>query len=60
VTRATPVRDVRSHLVFAAHGDDVRFTMVDGRVLYDGGEHVVADAAAVRERARAYELDAGE
>ena len=50
-TRATPVHDPRSHLVYAAHGDDVVFTMVDGEVRYDGGEHVGIDAAAVRERA---------
>ena len=52
LTRATPLHDVLSHLVFAAHGDDVRFTMVDGRVLYDEGELATADAAAIRERAR--------
>ncbi|MFB6222028.1 MAG: 5'-deoxyadenosine deaminase [Halolamina sp.] len=57
VTRATPVHDPLSHLVFAAHGDDVRFTMVDGEVLYDGGEHVGVDAAAIRERAQAYAED---
>ena len=54
VTRATPVNDAFSHLVYAAHGDDVEFTMVDGEVLYDGGEHVGIDAAAVREQAREY------
>jgi len=52
--RATPVHDPVSHLVFAAHGDDVRFTMVDGRVRYEGGEHVGVDAAEIRERAQAY------
>ncbi|WP_281194695.1 5'-deoxyadenosine deaminase [Halorubrum sp. F4] len=50
-TRATPVHDPVSHLVYAAHGDDVVFTMVDGEVRYDGGEHVGVDAAAVRARA---------
>lgn len=50
LTRATPIHDLLSHLVFAAHGDDVRFTMVDGEVLYDGGVTTV-DAEAVRERA---------
>ncbi len=50
-TRATPVHDPLSHLVYAAHGDDVVFAMVDGTVRYDGGEHVGIDAAAVRERA---------
>jgi cytosine/adenosine deaminase-related metal-dependent hydrolase len=37
--------------VYAAHGDDVVFTMVDGEVRYDDGEHVGVDADAVRERA---------
>ena len=50
-TRATPVHDPRSHLVYAAHGDDVVFTMVDGTVRYDEGEHVGVDIDAVRERA---------
>ncbi|MGQ3329574.1 5'-deoxyadenosine deaminase [Halorubrum sp. FL23] len=50
-TRATPLHDPLSHLVYAAHGDDVVFTMVDGRVRYDDGEHVGIDADAVRERA---------
>jgi 5-methylthioadenosine/S-adenosylhomocysteine deaminase len=50
-TRATPVTDALSHLVFAAHGDDVVFTMVDGTVVYDG-EHTTVDAGAVRDRAQ--------
>ncbi|OYR51229.1 ethylammeline chlorohydrolase [Halorubrum sp. Ea1] len=50
-TRATPIHDPLSHLVYAAHGDDVVFTMVDGEVRYEGGEHVGTDADAVRERA---------
>lgn len=54
LTRATPIHDVLSHLVFAAHGDDVRFTMVDGRVLYDDGEARTVDAPAVRERAEEF------
>jgi 5-methylthioadenosine/S-adenosylhomocysteine deaminase len=52
ITRGTPIHDVLSHLVFVAHGDDVRFTMVDGQVLQRDGEVVVADAAAIRERAK--------
>ncbi|MFW5948852.1 MAG: 5'-deoxyadenosine deaminase [Halolamina sp.] len=52
--RATPIHDPVSHLVFAAHGDDVEFTMVDGRVRYEDGEHVGVDAAEIRERAQAY------
>jgi 5-methylthioadenosine/S-adenosylhomocysteine deaminase len=50
-SRATPVTDVRSHLVYAAHGDDVQFTMVDGEVVYDG-EPTRVDARQVRERAQ--------
>ncbi|AFO58726.1 5'-deoxyadenosine deaminase [Natrinema sp. J7-2] len=59
VTRATPIHDVLSHLTFAAHGDDVQFTMVDGTTLMRDGEVLVADAAAIRSRAREFaaELD---
>ncbi|MFB6068666.1 MAG: 5'-deoxyadenosine deaminase [Halobacterium sp.] len=52
LTRATPLHDVLSHLVFSAHGDDVTFTMVDGEVCYDRGELVTGDADAIRRRAR--------
>ena len=55
-TRATPLHDVRSHLTFAAHGDDVRFTMVDGRVCYDEGDLLTGDADAIRERAREFDV----
>ncbi|WP_096389962.1 5'-deoxyadenosine deaminase [Halopenitus persicus] len=50
--RATPVHDPVSHLVYAAHGDDVTLTVIDGEVRYADGEHVGVDAAAIRERAR--------
>ena len=53
-SRATPVHDVLSHLVFATHGDDVAFTMVDGEMLLDDGEVVGVDAEAVREQAQEY------
>jgi cytosine/adenosine deaminase-related metal-dependent hydrolase len=56
-TRATPLHDVLSHLVFAAHGDDVAFTMVDGEVLYEDGELAAAEAHAIREEARTVDLD---
>ncbi|MFC3478871.1 5'-deoxyadenosine deaminase [Halobacterium litoreum] len=49
--RSTPMHDPYSHLVFAAHGDDVTLTMVDGDVLYRDGDHERMDAAAIRERA---------
>lgn len=51
VTRATPIHDLLSHLVFATHGDDVQFTMVDGEVLYADGRMATVDARAVRRRA---------
>ncbi|MFD1632868.1 5'-deoxyadenosine deaminase (plasmid) [Haloplanus ruber] len=57
LTRATPLHDVLSHLVFAAHGDDVRFTMVDGTVLQEHGEVTAIDAEAVRRDASAVGLD---
>jgi len=59
VTRATPVHDVLSHLVFSAHGDDVVFTMVDGEVLVEDGEATVVDAGEIRRRAREVDLDLG-
>lgn len=55
-TRATPVHDVLSHLVFAAHGDDVEFTMVDGVVVYDEGELTGGDLESIRRRARNYDV----
>ena len=51
VSRATPVTDVCSHLVYAVHGDDVQFTMIDGEVVYDG-EPTRVDAEQIRERAQ--------
>ncbi|QLG26399.1 5'-deoxyadenosine deaminase [Halorarum halophilum] len=58
ITRATPLHDPLSHLVFAAHGDDVEFTMVDGEVLYRDGELLTGDAVDVRERAREFDVPA--
>jgi 5-methylthioadenosine/S-adenosylhomocysteine deaminase len=52
ITRATPLHDVLSHLVFAARASDVQFTMVDGEVLMNDGEVTVADAGAIRGRAQ--------
>lgn len=52
--RSTPIHDPYSHLAFAAHGDDVTLTMVDGEVLYRDGEHVRLDDAGIRERAREF------
>jgi len=52
--RATPIHDPLSHLVFAAHGDDVRFTMVDGEVVYDDGTFPNVDARQIRADAQRY------
>ncbi|AUX10129.1 cytosine deaminase [Halalkaliarchaeum desulfuricum] len=57
ITRATPLHDVLSHLVFAAHGDDVVFTMVDGDVLMDDGEVTAVDADEIRREAGEIDLD---
>jgi cytosine/adenosine deaminase-related metal-dependent hydrolase len=54
LTRATPLPDPLSHLVFSAHGDDVTFTMVDGTVVYDEafGGLQTDDGDRIRRRAR--------
>jgi len=52
-TRATPLYDPLSHLVFAARGDDVELTIVDGEVLMEDGSVTTADAASIREEAAA-------
>ncbi|WP_128477177.1 5'-deoxyadenosine deaminase [Halorussus pelagicus] len=59
ITRATPLHDAFSHLVFSAHGDDVEFTMVNGNVVYEDGELQTGDADAIRRRAREYDLPVG-
>ena len=51
-TRATPLYDPRSFLVFGACGEDVQLTMVDGEVLMEDGTVTVADADAIRRQAR--------
>lgn len=52
-TRGTPLYEILSYLVFAARGEDVKFTMVDGNVLMENGTVTVADADAIRESATA-------
>jgi cytosine/adenosine deaminase-related metal-dependent hydrolase len=52
VTRATPLHDVLSHLVYGARASDVQFTMVDGEILMGDGEVLVADADAIRDEAQ--------
>jgi cytosine/adenosine deaminase-related metal-dependent hydrolase len=51
ITRATPLHDVLSHLVFGAHGEDVMFTMVDGDVLVENGEVTTVDSETIRQQA---------
>ncbi len=50
--RATPIHDPVSHLVFAAHGDDVTFTMVDGHVRQVDDTMVDCDVSRIRRRAQ--------
>ncbi|PSQ33588.1 ethylammeline chlorohydrolase [Halobacteriales archaeon SW_10_68_16] len=52
VTRATPLHDVLSHLVYGARASDVQLTMGDGEILMGDGEVLVADADAIRDEAQ--------
>jgi 5-methylthioadenosine/S-adenosylhomocysteine deaminase len=45
--RQTPVYDPMSHLVYATHGDDVRTTIVNGRVLMRDRKVLTLDETAV-------------
>jgi 5-methylthioadenosine/S-adenosylhomocysteine deaminase len=45
--RQTPLYDPISHLVYATHGDDVRTTMVNGRVLMRDRKVLTLDETAV-------------
>ena len=45
--RQTPMYDPLSHLVYATHGDDVRTTIVNGRVLMHDRKVLTLDEAAV-------------
>ncbi len=50
--RQTPMYDPMSHLVYATRGDDVRTTIVNGRVLMRDGKVLTLDENAVLEEAR--------
>ena len=50
--RLTPMYDAVSHLVYAAHGDDVRTVMVNGRVLMRDRKMLTLDEGAVLAEAR--------
>jgi len=52
-TRGTPLYEILSYLVFAARGEDVQFTMVDGEILMEDGTVTVADADEIRQEATA-------
>ncbi|MFA1612538.1 5'-deoxyadenosine deaminase [Halobellus rubicundus] len=51
-SRGVPLHDVYSYLVYAATGEDVRFTMVDGEVVVEDGAVVSVDTERVYRRAR--------
>jgi 5-methylthioadenosine/S-adenosylhomocysteine deaminase len=50
--RMTPIYDPVSHLVYAAHGEDVRTVMVNGRVLMRDRKMLTLDEPAVLAEAR--------
>jgi 5-methylthioadenosine/S-adenosylhomocysteine deaminase len=50
--RMTPLYDPVSHIVYAAHGDDVRTVMVNGRVLMRDRTMLTLDEGAVLAEAR--------
>jgi 5-methylthioadenosine/S-adenosylhomocysteine deaminase len=50
--RMTPLYDPVSHLVYAAHGEDVQTVMVNGRVLMRGRKMLTLDEASVLAAAR--------
>ncbi len=51
-SRAVPLHDVYSYLVYSATGSDVAFTMVDGQVVVSEGSIQTVDAERVYQRAR--------
>jgi 5-methylthioadenosine/S-adenosylhomocysteine deaminase len=52
--RQTPMYDVLSHLVYTTRGDDVRTTIVNGRVLMRDRKVLTLEEPAVLDEARAY------
>ena len=52
--RQTPMDDPLSHLVYVIHGDDVRNTIVNGRVLMRDRKVLTLDEAAVVAEARSW------
>jgi 5-methylthioadenosine/S-adenosylhomocysteine deaminase len=54
--RQTPMYDPYSHLVYVARGDDVRTTIVNGRIVMRDRRVTTMNEAAVLEEARAWAL----
>ena len=52
--RQTPLYNPASHLVYATRGDDVRTTIVNGRVLMRDGKMLTLDEASILRDARAW------
>jgi 5-methylthioadenosine/S-adenosylhomocysteine deaminase len=52
--RQTPMYDPISHFVYVAHGDDVRTTIVHGKVLMRDRKMLTLDEAAVLQEARGW------
>lgn len=53
VPHMIPATDMAANLIYAAQGNDVRLTMVDGKVLYRDGTYPTLHRADVMARARA-------
>ena len=51
-SRGVPFHDPYSYLVYAANGEDVQFTMVDGEVVVEDGTVTTVDTEDVYRRAR--------
>jgi len=52
--RQTPMYDPISHLVYVTHGDDVRTTIVNGKVLMRDRKMLTLDEAAILKDARSW------
>jgi 5-methylthioadenosine/S-adenosylhomocysteine deaminase len=48
-----PLYDPYSHLVYVTRGAEVRLTVVDGRILFRGGEFLTLDPEPIKAAARA-------
>jgi hypothetical protein len=48
----TPLNDLRRQLVFCEDGSSVRYTVVAGRVVHEGGRVTTVDEKALRAEAR--------